>query len=442
MDKSTLSILAVEDEETLLQMLTRILEREGYYVDTAPNGRIAISMLQTLPYDIALLDIMMPEADGIEVLTYIKEHKLDTEVIMISAIQDVNVVVECMKLGAFYYTLKPYIPRDLVALIERAAERKRLVMHNEALKRQVEYHSLPATMVGKSASLLEIVEKALRVAPTDSPVLIQGEKGSGKELVANIIHAKSLRSDQPFLALNCSSMDERLLEGELFGHEQGVLPTEMNRKRGLLEIARGGTILLDHVADLPHSLQSKLFEFTKTGRFKRLGGDTPLQSDVRFISATNKDLQSEAASGRFSDELLLALNVITLELPPLRNRKEDIPMLAEHFLSTRGGARPPKSIDDSAMKALLGYEWPCNVRELENVIERAAVLSKGDVITLEDLAHFAGGSFTKKKAALPAPSHSVRRTPSGRPRRRLSLHRAVRRLKKVKAGKKARRRTR
>ncbi len=418
MDKPTLSILAVEDEETLLQMLSRILERHGFYVDTAPDGRVAINMLQTLPYDVVLLDVMMPEVDGIQVLRHIKEHHLDTEVIMLSAIQNVDVVVECMKLGAFYYTLKPYVPNDLFALIERAGEHKRLVMQNEALKRQVAYHSLPSNIVGNNKILLELLDKALQAAPTNSSVLIEGAKGTGKELVANFIHANSIRKEQPFLAVNCASMQERLLEGELFGHEEGALSAELNWKQGLIEIANGGTLLLDHVADLPPSLQTKLLGFMKSGEFRRLGGDKNLRSDVRIISATNKNLQHEVVSGRFSDELLLVLNVITLQLPSLRDRKEDIRLLTDQFLKDRAGVGPPKRLDEGAMKALMNYDWPGNVRELENVIERAAVLCKGDVIGIGDLV-LAPSSVGKKSFRHAGPSR-----PSGRrPTRKRSVRR-------------------
>ena len=386
MEKPATSILAVDDEETLLHLLTHVLKRQGYYVDTAPDGRTAITMLQTLPFDLVFLDIMMPDVSGIEVLKFIKGQHLDTEVIMLTAVHDVKTAVECMSLGAYYYITKPYTATDLPALVERALERKRLLIQNKALRHQIAYRALPSSMVGKDKALLAMLDLALRAAPTESTVLIQGASGTGKEVVANFIHANSLRKDQPSLALNCSSMPATQLESELFGHEKEAFADAKNAKQGLLEIADGGTLFLDEIGEMPLSVQPKLLWFVQTGEFHRTGSSKNLKSDVRIISATNRDLRREVTSGKFREDLLLRLNVITLQLPALRERKDDIPLLAEQFLKDYAGMKQPKHLDVKALELLMSYDWPGNTRELENVIRRAAVLSEDDVICVDHLA--------------------------------------------------------
>jgi len=386
LERSPISILIVDDEETIVQPLAKVLEIEGYYVNTAADGRIAINMLQTLPFDIVLLDIMMPNVDGIGVLKFIKDQHFDTEVIMLTAVQEIKTAVECMKLGAYYYITKPYLADDLLALIERAFERKRLVIQNKALKRQIASRAVPSSMVGANKTFLEMLDLAFRVAPTDSTVLIQGASGTGKELVANLIHANSPRKDQAFLAVNCSSIPEPLLESELFGHEKGAFTDAISAKQGLVEIADGGTLFLDEVAEMPLTIQPKLLRFLETGEFRHVGGTKNLKSDVRIVSATNRDLRQEAAERRFREDLLFRLNVITLQLPALRDRKDDIPSLVDHFLKSHAGKKQPKRVEERALEVLMKYDWPGNVRELENVIERAAVLSQDDVICLDDLA--------------------------------------------------------
>ena len=401
MDKSSISILAVDDEETLLDSLKRLLELEGYYVNTAPDGRVAIHMLQTLPFDVVLLDIMMPNVDGIDVLKFIKEQHFDTEVIMLTAVHEVATAVDCMKLGAFYYSTKPYLAGDLLALIDRAIERKRLLVQNKALRRQITDRSLPSNIVGVSKSFLNMLDLASRAAPTDSSILIQGASGTGKELVANLIHANSLRKDHAFLAINCSSIPEPLLESELFGHEKGAFTDAGTAKQGLVEIADGGTLFLDEVGEMPISIQPKLLRFLQTGEFRRVGGNKNLKSDVRVISATNKDLSVETSAGRFREDLLYRLNVVTLQLPSLRDRRDDIPLLVDHFLRSHAGTKQPIRVEERALQLLMKYDWPGNVRELENVMERASILSQDNVICLDDLA-------------LPLRSGSISESVSGR----------------------------
>ncbi|OGU27806.1 MAG: hypothetical protein A2X66_07490 [Ignavibacteria bacterium GWA2_54_16] len=392
MQKLPISVLAVDDEETLLHTLTRVLQQHGYYVETAEDGRVAINILQSVPFDIVLLDFMMPNVGGLEVLKFIKEQRLDCEVIMVTAVQDIHTAVECMSLGAFYYITKPYVATDLLALIERACERKRLLIQNRALKRQIAHLALPAGMSGSNKALLEMLELASRSAPTDSPVLIFGASGTGKEVVANFVHINSLRNEMPFLALDSSSHAEMLLEREMFGYEKDAFTDAGNARQGVLEIANGGTILLDQISDMPLTLQPKLLRFLQTGEFCRIGGTKVLKSDVRIISATTKDLRREVASGRFLEELLLRLNQITLVVPSLNERKQDIPVLVDQFLKDQAGTKPPKQLDPEALELLLAYDWPGNVRELENAIQRAAILSDSDVIRVE---HFAIPHRTK-----------------------------------------------
>ncbi|MEK6754886.1 MAG: sigma-54 dependent transcriptional regulator [Bacteroidota bacterium] len=386
MTNSPISILAVDDEESFLNALKTILEEEGYYVHTATDGVAAINVLQTLPFDLILLDVKMPRVDGIEVLRFVKEHYLDTQVVMLTGVSDVKIAVECMQLGAYNYIAKPCSTAELLTIIDRALERKRLLIQNKALKSELARHALSPYFVGQSKQFLDVLSLASRVAPTDSTVLIQGASGTGKELVANFLHNNSARKDQPLMAINCASIPETLIESELSGHEKGAFTDATSTKQGLVEIANGGTLFLDEVAEISMMMQPKLLRFLQTGEYRRVGGNKNLKSDVRLISATNKDLRQEVATGRFREDLLYRLNVITLQLPTLRERREDIPLLVDHFLKTRLRTKEPKRIDEKALELLTKYDWPGNVRELENVIERAAILSQNDVIRVDDLA--------------------------------------------------------
>ena len=386
MSKAPVSILAVDDEVPLLQVLKGLLEQEGYYVQTAADGIAAINLIQSLPFDLVLLDVKMPRVDGVEVLRFIKDHYLDTQVIMLTGVSDVRMAVECMQLGAFHYVTKPYSGDELLAIIDRAMERKQLLIQNKALKSELERHAFSSQIVSKSKAYLDLLNLASRVAPTDSTVLIQGASGTGKELIANFLHTNSLRNEQPFMALNCSSIPETLIESELFGHEKGAFTDAIVTKQGLVEIAHGGTLFLDEVAEISLMIQPKLLRFLQTGEYRRVGGNKNFRSDVRIISATNKDLRQEVGTGRFREDLLYRLNVITLNLPPLRERKEDIPLLVDHFLKKRFPLREPKRMEDRALEVLMKYNWPGNVRELENVVERAAILSQDKEIQVDDLA--------------------------------------------------------
>ena len=386
MTKISISILAVDDDESFLDTLKRQLELDGYFVNTASDGIAAISILQTVPFDLILLDVKMPKVDGLEVLKFAKDQCPETEVIMLTGVNEIKIAVECMRLGAYYYITKPYSSSELLPLIERALERKRLLVQNKAYRAELARCALSSHIVSQNRTFLQMLDLASRAAPTDSTVLIEGASGTGKELVANFLHTNSLRKDQPFMALNCSSIPETLIESELFGHEKGAFTDAKASKQGLVEVANGGTLFLDEVGEIPLTVQPKLLRFLESGEFRRVGGNKNLKSDVRLLSATSKDLRKEVAAGRCREDLLYRLNVITLELPSLGERKDDIPLLVEHFLKSHAGAKEPKKIDEKALEILMKYDWPGNVRELENVIERATVLCQDDVIGIDDLA--------------------------------------------------------
>lgn len=386
MKNELISILAVDDEESFLTLLQSTLVQEGYKVDTASDGISAINKLQLKPYDLVLLDIKMPRVDGVEVLRFAKDHYLDTQVIMLSGVNDIRIAVECMQLGAYHYVTKPYSIDELITVIDRALERKRLVIENKVLKTELARHALFGNIVGSSKPILEVLKIASKVAPTDSSVLIQGASGTGKELIATFLHQNSLRKDLPFVALNCASIPETLIESELFGHEKGAFTDAIATKQGLVEIANGGTLFLDEIAEISLIMQPKLLRFLQTGEYRRVGGNKNMKADVRVISASNRDLRNEVKANRFREDLLYRLNVITLHLPTLKERPEDIPALVAYFLKGRVRSKNVKTIDPKALDLLTKYEWPGNIRELENVIERAAILCQDNIIRVEDLA--------------------------------------------------------
>lgn len=386
MKNEMISILVVDDEESFLTLLQSTLTEEGYSVDTAPDGVVAINKLQFKPYDLVLLDVRMPRVDGVEVLKFAKDHYLDTQVVMLSGVSDVRIAVECMQIGAYTYITKPYAIEELLAVINRALERKRLMIENKVLKTELARHALFGNIIGTSKPIMEVLQIAAKVAPTDSSVLIQGASGTGKELIATFLHQNSLRNDSPFVALNCASIPETLIESELFGHEKGAFTDAVVTKQGLVEIANGGTLFLDEVAEISLFMQPKLLRFLQTGEYRRVGGNKNMKADVRVICATNKDLRTEVHTGRFREDLLYRINVITLHLPTLKERPEDIPALVDYFLRSRVRSNEVKKIDPKALDLLTKYEWPGNIRELENVIERAAILCSDNTIKVEDLA--------------------------------------------------------
>jgi DNA-binding NtrC family response regulator len=386
MKPETISILAVDDEESFLQVIHTMLDLEGYRVETAKDGVIAINILQQHTFDLVLLDIKLPRVDGVEVLKFIREHSYDTQVIMLTGVHDVKIAVECMQLGAYHYITKPYAADELIAVIERAVERKRLSLENKVLKTELARHTYAGNIIGESKVMLELLNIAAKVAPTDSPVLIQGASGTGKELIASFLHKNGYRKDMQFVALNCASIPESLIESELFGHEKGSFTDAHAMKQGLVEIANGGTLFLDEIGEVSLMIQPKLLRFLQTGEFRRVGGNKNLKSDVRVISATNKNLHDAVGTGDFREDLLYRINVITLTVPSLHERTEDIPLLVDYFLKNRVHPREIKMMEPKALELLIKYDWPGNVRELENVIERASILCKDNLICIEDIS--------------------------------------------------------
>lgn len=380
MTRNACSILIADDEESFRSTVTTLLEGEGYTVQTTADGVQAINALQQRSYDALLLDVKMPKVDGLEVLEFAKDNSPSTEVIMVTGFHDVKIAVQCMRMGAYDYITKPHSVEELTSVLERALERRSLRLENRLIRSELSRVVGSTNIVGQSRAFQKVLEVALKVAPTESTILIQGPTGTGKELVANFILKNSTRAEKPFVVVNCASIPDTLIESELFGHEKGAFTDARAQKQGIVELANRGTLFLDEVGDISLMVQPKLLRFIQTGEFRRVGGTSVLKSDVRIMSATNKNLQQEVKEGRYREDLLYRLNVITIEIPRLRERKEDIPLLVDDFLKNKLRSRTKKTIKPEAMELLISYSWPGNVRELENVLERAAILSHGTEI--------------------------------------------------------------
>jgi len=376
-------LLVVDDEDSITFLLqTEFEELTDYEVDVAQNGTEAINLIQSHLYDVVLLDIKMPRVGGIEVLKFIKEHSPSTQVIMLTNVVDMKTAFETVKLGAYDFISKPYETQQLLATVKRAIERRRFMIETEIMKNELQRVGGSTVLIGQSKAIQELIRNVRKVAPSDAFVLIQGASGTGKELVAHMLHQEGSRRDRPFVAMNCASIPDALLESELFGHEKGSFTNAYTTKQGLVEVANGGTLFLDEVGDISPATQPKLLRFLETGEFRRVGGTAAMMVDLRIVSATNKDIQAEMASGRFREDLLYRLNIVTIKVPPLKDRKEDIPLLVEHFLNRKSKM---KKMSAAALKVLIDYDWPGNIRELEHVIEGAAVLSQNDTIEPGDL---------------------------------------------------------
>ncbi len=379
------TILIVDDEPSVCFLLKEELsEQKKFEVHTAEDGVAAINALQQRPFDVVLLDVKMPRVDGMEVLKFINEHHPTTHVIMLSNYADVKTAIEATKLGAYDFVGKPYNRDELLATVNRAIEHRRLAIDNELMKYELSRKTGEKEIIARSPAMILLLATAKKIASSDSIVHIHGASGSGKELIAHLVHSESLRKDRPFVIVNCASLPDNLLESELFGHEKGAFTNAVQMKQGLVEVANGGSLFLDEVGDISPIVQPKLLRFLETGEFRRVGGTTSMQVDVRIISATNKDLQTEVQAGRFREDLLYRLNVVTLRIPPLKDRKEDIPLLVEYFLKKKMKGKTVKKIHGDAFQALLAYNWPGNIRELEHAIEGAMLLSHDDLITAAD----------------------------------------------------------
>ena len=368
--------------------LQRILKHRGMHVLTAHDGAMAMETLAGHSVDVVLVDMMMPKVSGMELLEHVKKNYVDVEVIVMTAFADVDTAVDTVQAGAYHFLTKPFRNEDEVALtVGKAGERRRLVGRAAALARRLQQIEQLGELIGNSPSMRRVYRLALGVAPTESTVLILGESGTGKELTARAIHQHSRRSDQAFVAVNCAAIPSQLVESELFGHVRGAFSGATTTRRGLFEAADAGTIFLDEVGDLPLAAQVKLLRVLQQGEIKPVGSDETRVVDARVIAATNVHLRARVEDGAFRQDLFYRLNVVPIELPPLRDRPEDVPLLATHFLQqhARRSGRNVSRVTPEAMRRLRNHSWPGNVRELENCIEHAVVFCQGDALTLEDL---------------------------------------------------------
>jgi DNA-binding NtrC family response regulator len=397
-------ILVVDDELSIRESLSGWLQQDGYQVDTAPGGPEALAKTQENHYDIMLLDVKMPEMDGLTLLKRLKEQDPDTLIVMMTAHGDIHDAVEAMRLGAYDYLLKPFELEELSFTIEKLVQMQTLALENLILKDRLANVARFENLVGQSPPMLDLFAAIVDVAQTDATVLITGETGTGKELVARAIHAQSPRVYAPFIAINCGAFTENLLESELFGHEKGAFTDAKYTKKGRLEMANAGTLFLDEVGDISMKMQIDLLRILETHEFTRVGGTAALHSDFRVIAATNQDLQEAIQAKTFRQDLFYRLNVFHIQVPPLRDRADDIPLLAQHFLRRYATETNKKieSIHPEALEAMRRYPWPGNVRELENAMERAVVVGKGRQIKLTDLpfAIPAGGATEMEKLSL------------------------------------------
>ncbi len=390
-------ILIIDDEAAIRESLETLLTLEGFAVETAENGEQGLERIGEQPFDLVLLDLALPGRNGIEILGTIRERHATLPVIMITAYGTVDNVVDAMRGGAQNFVQKPWDNEKLLADIRAAIARFRAEEENVQLKRALRQRYSFPNIVGKSDVMLRIFDLVAQVAPTRSTVLIQGESGTGKELIAKALHANSPRKDRAFVPVNTGAMPTDLLESTLFGHVKGAFTSAIAAKKGLFEVANGGTLFLDEIGTMGMDTQAKILRVLQDRRFMHLGGVQEIQVDVRIIAATNVDLRQAVREGKFREDLFYRLNVIAIELPPLRSRREDIPALATHFLKrySEENGLSVRSISPDAMRALVDYEWPGNVRELENVIERGVVLSSGTTIGADLLpGHLTGASYS------------------------------------------------
>ncbi|MBM4387590.1 MAG: sigma-54-dependent Fis family transcriptional regulator [Deltaproteobacteria bacterium] len=380
------SILVIDDERSFLEMLKTLLKKEGYVVTVMSSAEDALDLLEKESFDACLCDIKMPKMDGLDFLRQMIERKIKLTVIMMSAYGTMETAIDAMKLGAYDYISKPFKRDEVILTLRKVEERERLRRENLALKNIVKKEFGFENIIARSAVMNRLFETIRKIADYKTTVLLIGESGTGKELIAKAIHYNSSRSDNPFVVVNCGAIPENLLESELFGYVKGAFTDAFTSKKGLFEAAHGGTIFLDEIGELPLALQVKLLRVLQEGEIRRIGDTKPLSVDVRVIAATARDISQMVNEGKFREDLFYRLNVIQINVPPLRDRLEDIPILVEHFLrktNEKLGIDKIKTVSPEVMKIFYSYGWGGNVRELENVIERAIVLADGEVITPE-----------------------------------------------------------
>jgi two-component system nitrogen regulation response regulator NtrX len=387
------SILIVDDEAGVRSALCGVLRDEGYTVEAVESGEACLDRVVRASYDAIVLDIWLPGMDGLATLEKLQERRVDAPVIMISGHGNIESAVRAIKMGAFDFVEKPLSLDKTVAVVGNAVRQRRLEIENRELRATVDRRH---TIVGESHVLRQLLEQVSMAAPTNGRVLIYGENGTGKELIARTIHMRSRRTKGPFIEVNCAAIPEELIESELFGHMKGAFTGAVSDRRGKFELADGGTLFLDEIGDMSLKTQAKVLRALQEQVVEPVGGTSSVKVDVRVIAATNKDLPTEIRAGRFREDLYFRLNVIPIFVPPLRDRDADIPLLAEHFMAefAREYGRRPKRLDPGAATGLRSYRWPGNVRELRNVIERLMIMVPGDVITLSDLAFLDGGAIS------------------------------------------------
>ncbi|QDU26214.1 Transcriptional regulatory protein ZraR [Anatilimnocola aggregata] len=379
MKPSVVDVLVVDDDEDFRPLLLQKLKRSGMNVDGAANAAEALDLAQRRQFDVAIFDMQMPGMSGLELLEKYKSQFPETEVIVLTGQGTIESAVQAMQLGAFNYLQKPFGLNELEAQIQKAAERRALRKENEQLRTLLARSRYGKHIIGESPSMKEIFRLIERAGPSDRAILIQGESGTGKELVAEALHRSSSRADRPLVAVNCAALPETLLESELFGHEKGSFTGAIAAKQGLFEAADGGTLFIDEIGEMPGALQAKLLRVLENGALRRVGSIQERKVNVRLLAATNRDLRNEIKAGRFREDLYYRINVMSLELPPLRERPGDIDLLVDHFLGDDW------HVEDEALQLLNGYNWPGNVRQLLNVLERAKILADDDVIRKKDL---------------------------------------------------------
>ncbi|MDJ0786180.1 MAG: sigma-54 dependent transcriptional regulator [Myxococcota bacterium] len=414
-------ILIVDDDEALRESLELLLAAEGFPVQSAPDGAAALEALAETPFDLILCDLRMPGVDGLDLLPEFRSRAPQATVFLMSAYGTDDLALEAMNRGAYDYLQKPFQPSDIVLAIRKARERERLRRNNEVLKREVDRAAAERPIVAASQAMIEVLEVIERAAEFKATVLLTGESGTGKEVLARAIHAQSPRRDEAFVAVNCGAIAENLLESELFGHVKGAFTGADRARRGLFEEASGGTLFLDEVGELPQALQVKLLRALQEEEVRAVGSSKPRSVDVRVLAATSRDLEAAVAQDSFREDLFYRLNVVRIPVPPLRERREDIPLLVDHFLARYRDElqRDVKSVREDALAALVAYPWPGNVRELENVIERALILTRGDHLGLDDLPQNvkagpepepgAPGLYSLKEARREAEQAAIRR---------------------------------
>lgn len=385
--EQTFRILVADDEKIARENLEYVLKKEGYSVEGVHNGTEAIKLINQSDFDLVITDLRMDGADGIQVLESAKSKNMYTEVIIVTGYATVSNAVKAMQNGAYYYLPKPYRLDDVRILVRQALEKRSLRLEVKELRHKVQAEHDFSLIKGNSPKIETLKATIAQIAPTDCSVIIHGQTGTGKELVAKTIHNMSLRSEERFMALNCGALNENLLANELFGHEKDAFTGARSLKKGLIESASGGTVFLDEIADMPLPMQIKLLRVIQEKTLLRVGGTKEIPVDVRFIAAANRDLKNEVENGAFRQDLYFRLNVITLNLPALSERKDDIPMLCRHFLDrfSENYGKKGIGISDEALDILTSYEFPGNIRELENIMERAVTLSTGDRITIKEL---------------------------------------------------------